>query len=269
MLTITPLASGSSGNSLLVSGGDTHILIDAGISCRRITTALNQLNIDPTSLAAVLVTHEHTDHVCGLATMVKKLCIPIYASAGTAYQLSHRMGLSEERLHPFAAGDDFYIGPLHCTSFSTPHDAADSVGYTVELNGEKMALATDLGYVTDTVRRAVLGSQLVVLESNHDVDWLRSGPYPYHLKQRILGNRGHLCNEAGAELAAQAVQAGAHTVILAHLSRENNTPARAYDITFRRLAALDIDPEQDVRLSVASPMWSGETFSVGKERTPC
>ena len=269
MLTITTLASGSSGNSLLVSGGNTHILIDAGISCRRITTALNELNITPSSLSAVLITHEHTDHVCGLATMVKKLSVPIYASAGTAYQLSHRMGIPEDRLSPFAAGSAFDIGPLHCTSFSTPHDAADSVGYTVELDGEKMALATDLGYVTDTVRRAVLGSQLVVLESNHDEDWLRSGPYPYHLKQRILGGRGHLCNEAGAELAAQAVQAGAHTVILAHLSRENNTPARAYDVSFRRLSALDVDPEHDIRLTVAPRMEPSAAFTVNKERAPC
>ena len=269
MLTITTLASGSSGNSLLVSGGDTHILIDAGISFRRITAALNQLHIDPMSLTAVLVTHEHTDHVCGLATMVKKLPVPILASAGTAYQLTHRLSLPESCVQPFSAGDTFDIGPLHCTSFSTPHDAADSVGYTVELDGEKMALATDLGHVTDTVRRAVLGSQLVVLESNHDEDWLRSGPYPYPLKQRILGDRGHLCNEAGSQLAAQCVQAGAHTVILAHLSRENNTPARAYDVCFRHLSATGVDPEHDIRLTVAPRMECGKTYAVSGEVTPC
>lgn len=269
MLTITTLASGSSGNSLLVSGAGTHILMDAGISCRRITAALNQLDIDPLSLSAVLVTHEHTDHVCGLATMVKKLPVPIYASVGTAHQLSHRMGLPEERIRPFTAGSSFSIGPLHCSSFSTPHDAADSVGYTIELDGEKMALAADLGHVTDTVRRAVLGSQLVVLESNHDVDWLRSGPYPYPLKQRILGDRGHLCNEAGADLAGQAVQAGAHTVILAHLSRENNTPARAYDVCFRHLSAMGVDPEHDIRLTVAPRMECGKTYSACREGSPC
>ena len=144
MLTITTLASGSSGNSLLVSGGGTHILLDAGISCRRITTALTQLGLAPMSLSAVLVTHEHTDHVCGLATLIKKLPVPIYASAGTAWQLSHRLGLPEDRLRPFAAGSCFDIGPLHCQSFPTPHDAADSVGYTVELDGCRLALATDL-----------------------------------------------------------------------------------------------------------------------------
>ena len=269
MLTITTLASGSGGNSLLVSGGGTHILIDAGISYRRITTALNQLNIDPATLSAVLVTHEHTDHVCGLSTMIKKLSVPIYASAGTAYQLCHRIGLPADRIYPFRAGIGFSVGALRCTSFSTPHDAADSVGYTVALDGEKMALATDLGHVTDTVRRAVLGSQVVVLESNHDIDWLHSGPYPYSLKQRILGDRGHLCNEAGAQLAAQAVQAGAHTVILAHLSRENNTPVRAYDVCSRHLSAMGVDPEHDIRLTVAPPTECGKTYAANREESPC
>ena len=269
MLTITTLASGSSGNALLVSGGDTHILIDAGISCRRITTALNELHIAPASLSAVLVTHEHTDHVCGLATMVKKLPVPIYASAGTAYQLTHHMGLPENRIHPFAAGDCFDIGPLHCTSFSTPHDAADSVGYTVELNGCKLALVTDLGYVTDTVRHAVLGSHLVVLESNHDIDWLCSGPYPYSLKQRILGDRGHLCNEAGAQLALQAAQTGAHTIILAHLSSENNTPARAYDVCSHHLSVNGFRPDNNICLTVAPRSRTGPTFSVTKEASVC
>ena len=269
MLTVTTLASGSSGNCLLVSGGGTHILIDAGISCRRITTALTELHIDPTSLSAVLVTHEHSDHVCGLATMVKKLSVPIRAAAGTARYLTHRTGLPEDRVHPFSAGDCFDVGALHCTSFSTSHDAADSVGYTVELDGCKLALATDLGCVTDTVRHAVLGSQTVVLESNHDVDWLRSGPYPYPLKQRILGDRGHLCNEAGADLALQAVQAGANTIILAHLSSENNTPARALDVTARHLSAHGIDPERDVRLTVAPRSRTGPTYTVAREVSVC
>ena len=269
MLSITTLASGSSGNCLLVRGGDTAVLIDAGISCRRITAALNELNIDPASLSAVLVTHEHTDHVCGLATMVKKLPVPIYASIGTAYRLTHYTGLPEERLVPIPAGSSFDVGSLHCTSFSTSHDAADSVGYTVERNGCKLALATDLGCVTDTVRNAVLGSQAVVLESNHDVDWLRSGPYPYPLKQRILGDRGHLCNEAGADLALLAAKAGAKTILLAHLSHENNTPQRAYDVTCHRLSANGIDPERDVVLAVAPRSRPSPTYTVTKEACVC
>lgn len=269
MLTVTTLASGSSGNCLLVSGAGAHILIDAGVSCRRITTALKSLSVDPGQLSAVLVTHEHSDHISGLATLVKHLPVQIIASVGTAHQLVHRSGLPAQRVTPIPAGSQWTVGPLLCRSFSTPHDAADSVGYTVELDGCRLALATDLGYVTDTVRRAVLGSQVVVVEANHDEDWLRSGPYPYSLKQRILGDRGHLCNEAGAELAAQAVQAGAHTVILAHLSRENNTPARAYDVACRRLSGLGIDPERDLTLTVAPRSEPGAPIPVSKERAVC
>ena len=267
MLSLTTLASGSEGNCLLVSDGNTHILIDAGISCKRITTGLRSLGIDPADIAAVLVTHEHSDHICGLATMLKQLPFHIYTAPGTARQLAYRLAILPERLHTVAPEEVFCIGTLTCRGFATSHDAAQSMGYTVSGPGGRIALATDLGYVTDQVCQAVLGCDILVVESNHDIDWLRSGPYPYYLKERILGDRGHLCNEAGAELAARAVQAGAHTVILAHLSRENNTPARAYEITRQRLAVLD-DP-RPVTLSVAPRSEPGPTYLVQKEASPC
>lgn len=268
MLSFTTLASGSDGNAMLVRAGDTCILMDAGISCRRITAALAELGVDPADLAAVLITHEHSDHICGLATLTKRYSIPVYASQATADRLREQ-GIPESCLHPFAAGSSFFIGSVCCTSFSTPHDAVDSVGYTVQWQDSRLALVTDLGHVTDTVRRAVLGSQAVVLESNHDEQWLRSGTYPYYLKQRILGARGHLCNEAGADFAAQAVQAGAHTVVLAHLSKENNTPARAYDVLCRRLAAMGIDPEREITVAVAPRAEKGQTYTVDREGVPC
>lgn len=263
MLCVTTLASGSEGNCLLVRDGDTHILIDAGISCKRIIAGLRALGVDPARLDAVLVTHEHSDHICGLATMLKRLNFHIYTAPGTARQLAYRLPILPERLHPVEPGEDFSIGSLTCRGFATSHDAAQSMGYTVSGSGGRMALATDLGHVTPAVLDGVLGSQIVVLESNHDVDWLLSGPYPYPLKQRILGDRGHLCNQAGAELAARAVQAGAHTVILAHLSRENNTPARAYETTRCRLAALD--PTPAVTLTVAPRGEPGPVYYVSKE----
>lgn len=269
MLCFRTLASGSSGNAVLVSGGGTHILIDAGISWRRITSALKNMSLAPEVLSAVLVTHEHTDHVCGIATMVKHSNIPVYASQGTARQLNCRIAFPSGQLVAFPAGACFEIGPLTCRSFSTPHDAVDSVGYTVELDGCRLALATDLGHVTAEVCDAVLGSDAVILESNHDVDWLRSGPYPYMLQQRILGDRGHLSNEAGAELAAQAVRAGAKTVVLAHLSHENNTPTRAFDVAARRLSACGIDPEKDIRLLVAPRAEPSPELTAGKEVCPC
>lgn len=267
MLCVTTLASGSEGNCLLVSDGDTHILIDAGISCKRITASLQSLGVDPAKIAAVLVTHEHSDHVCGLATMLKKLPFHIYAAPGTARQLAYRLPILPQRLHPIEPEETFTVGSLTCRGFATSHDAAQSMGYTVSGTGGRMALATDLGYVSDSVYQAVLGCDILVVETNHDVDWLRSGPYPYYLKERILGDRGHLCNEAGAELAARAVQAGAHTVILAHLSRENNTPARAYEVTRQRLAALD--DVGHVTLTVAPRGEPGPVYCVKKEAVPC
>lgn len=267
MLSVTTIASGSEGNCLLVSDGTTHILIDAGISCKRICTSLTSLDIDPAQLSAVLVTHEHSDHICGLATMLKHLPFHIYTAPGTARQLAYRLPILPKRLHAVEPDTDFTVGTLTCRGFATSHDAAQSMGYTVWGQGGRMALATDLGHVTDSVCRAVLGCQILVVECNHDVDWLLSGPYPYQLKQRILGDRGHLCNEVGAELAARAVTAGAHTVILAHLSRENNTPARAYEVTRQRLAALE--PAHPVTLIVAPRGEPGTTCYVSKEGAPC
>lgn len=267
MLTVTTLASGSDGNCLLVSGGGTHLLIDAGISCLRITKSLNALGLDPRCLSAVLVTHNHSDHICGLATLLKRLPnLEIIASLGTSQQLVDRSGLPAERIRPIPSGNIFDVGALCCRSFSTPHDSPDSVGYTVELDGCRMALATDLGHVTDTVRHAVLGSHLVVVESNHDIPRLQAGPYPYPLKQRILGDRGHLCNEVGAQLALDAVRAGANTIILAHLSQENNTPALAYEATCRTLSAAGV---RDVTVCVAPRGELGQTYSVTKERSLC
>ena len=270
MLTVTTLASGSGGNCLLVSGGSTHILIDAGISCLRITKSLSRMGLALHDLTAVLVTHDHSDHVCGLATLLKRCPdLQIFSSVGTAQRLTNRAALPARCIHPIPAGSTFEVGGLRCRSFSTPHDAPDSVGYTVELDGCRMALATDLGHVTDTVRHAVLGSQLVVVESNHDIARLQAGSYPYPLKQRILGDRGHLCNEAGAQLALEAVLAGARTVILAHLSQENNTPTLAYDAACRTLSAAGIDPCQDVILCVAPRNELGQTYPVTKECIPC
>ena len=267
MLSVTTIASGSEGNCLLVSDGETHILIDAGISCKRICTALTTLGIDPAQISAVLVTHEHSDHICGLTTMLKRLPFHLYTAPGTARQLAYRLPILPERLHAVAPEEEFTVGTLTCRGFATSHDAAQSMGYTVGGPEGYMALATDLGYVSDSVYRAVLGCQVLVVECNHDVDWLRTGPYPYHLKDRILGDRGHLCNEAGAELAARAVAAGAHTVILAHLSRENNTPARAYEVTRQRLAALELS--RPVTLTVAPRNEPGPVYRVQKEEPVC
>ena len=233
---VTTLASGSSGNCTLVSEGDTHILVDAGISCRRITTALGELGIDPAGLTGICITHEHSDHICGLANFTKKYRVPVYTTAGTGRQLCYRIAFLEELIHDFQPGACFQAGGLTVESFPTLHDTAQPCGFAFSNGSRKAAVVTDLGVVTEEVLRGVRGANLLVVEANHDVECLKSGPYPYYLKKRILGDQGHLCNEAGAALARTAAKAGAHTVVLAHRSAENNTPAMALNAAEAALA---------------------------------
>ena len=272
MLTFTTLASGSSGNAALVSQGDTHILLDAGISARRITSGLAALGVRPEHLSAILITHEHSDHISGLAVLTKKLRAPIYATGPTCRQLCYKIPFVDDLVRQQEAGTGVQIGALWVESFPTPHDAAGSVGYSIAGEEARMVLATDLGYLTPEVRQAAEGCQLLVCEANHDEDWVRSGPYPYYLKQRILGDRGHLSNEAGAELAALAAQSGTRNIVLAHLSAENNTPARAREVVRRRLSALGCDPERELSLTVAPRGEPGPTLRLeraGREAALC
>lgn len=271
MLTFTTLASGSAGNAALVSCGDTHILLDAGISAKRLTAGLAALGVMPRQLSAILLTHAHGDHVSGLRVLSKKAGAPIYATgpAFREWRQKNRCDEADSLFREQEPGAGAQIGALWAEPFPTPHDAAGSVGWSIAGEGSRMALCTDLGYVTDEVRQAAAGCDLLVCETNHDEDWVRSGPYPYYLKQRILGDCGHLSNEAGAELAAFAVGAGTGTVVLAHLSRQNNTPARAYEVVRRRLEAMGCDPERDIALSVAPADTLGPTIALGKAAAVC
>ena len=266
MLTVTTLASGSSGNAALVSCGRTHILLDAGISTRRITAGLRELGVAPEKLTAILVTHEHHDHISGLPVLTKKVRCPILASPATGRQLCYKVPFVDDLVRGQEPGTGVQVGELWVESFATPHDAAGSVGYTITGDGCRMALCTDLGFVTEEVSRTVCGCDLLICETNHDEDWVKSGPYPYYLKQRVLGDRGHLCNEAGAELAARAVQAGARALLLAHLSAENNTPSRARNVVARRLAAMGADPERDLSLAVAPRGETGPTYVLEQDK---
>ena len=253
MLHITTLASGSSGNCLVVSDGTTHILIDAGISARRITTALKDLGIDPKELAAVLVTHEHSDHISGLATLTKQLAFPLYTAGATGRQLCYRLAGLEDRIHGFQPGARFSVGGLEIGTFPTVHDCASPVGYSVtDSRGVKLAVATDLGVVTDAVREGVRGARLLVAEANYDPETLRWGSYPPFLKERILSEHGHLSNEMGGELARFAVEQGARQIILGHLSQENNTPQMAYAAVERTLTGAGVRGGTDASLRVAS-----------------
>ena len=265
MLSFVTLASGSSGNAALVSCGQTHILLDAGISARRITTALRGLGVDPASLSGVLITHEHTDHISGLATLTKQLGLPVYATAPTLDALAMKVpAIPEKRLGRFFAPvESFPLGELWIEPFATSHDAACSVGYAITGGDSRMVLCTDLGYISPQVERAVAGCDLLVCEANHDEEWVRTGPYPYYLKQRVLGRRGHLSNEAGAQLALLAAQNGARTILLAHLSEENNTPAHALEVVGRTLRQAGF--EDAVTLEAAPRKEPGRVYYLSRQ----
>ncbi len=263
MLNISILASGSSGNCALVSDGITHIVIDAGISARRITTSIKSMGIDPADLDAILITHEHSDHIAGLAVLQKQLKFQVYATEPTARQLCCRMAGLEERLNTFWPGEGFQLGSLWVGTFPTLHDCACPTGYTVsDESGSKLAVCTDLGLVTPEVREGVRGAQLVVAEANYDTQCLCSGPYPASLKERILGDYGHLSNEMGGELALYAVEHGAWQVVLGHLSQENNSPDMAYNTVKRILTMGGIRVGTDMELCVAPRQGCGGWMKV-------
>lgn len=240
------LASGSGGNCILVAHDGVSVLIDAGISCKKITARLREAGIAPESLSAILLTHEHCDHIAGLGVFLKHYPIPVYATPGTGAMTARKFPIVAPLLHTFSAGERLQIGGMTVQSFPTPHDASDSVGYRCCAGAHSLAVLTDLGWVPEDLRAAVTGVELALVEANHDEDWLRAGPYSPPLQSRILGDRGHLCNEAGGALGAYLAQNGAKTLVLAHLSKENNTPEHAYQVVSGVLERAGVHPELEV-----------------------
>lgn len=227
---IVSLYSGSEGNAFLLRSSAGSLLIDAGKSARRLTAALAECKVHPSTLDAILITHEHTDHISALRVFLKQNPLPVHLARGCLEKL--RPLVPDERLLvPHPPLWEGRIARLSVRSFPTSHDSQSSVGYRIGIptpEGELLlGYATDLGYVTPEVEQALTGCQAVILESNHDPQMLREGPYPPDLKRRIAGTRGHLSNPDSAALAARLHAQGAHAFLLAHLSRENNRPALA------------------------------------------
>jgi len=296
MVRFTVLASGSKGNSTVICGGRTRILVDAGLSCRELFRRMKLAGEDAATLDAIVITHEHQDHINGLAVTARKLNIPVYFTEGThrawmrwltpRRQMSYAQWLEQcrkqaaerqaeavlaaeegepdepeveeqtldavvaatepivetaaerapsrkddptwlPRVEYFQAGQPFAIGDIDLSPFTIPHDAADPVGFVFRSEGVKMAFATDLGYISPNVKAQLQGVELLLLESNHDLEMLRDGPYPWAVKQRVLSRVGHLSNEAAAEFLAHGYDGQAVYVILAHLSESNNLPELA------------------------------------------
>ena len=236
-MNVKVFASGSSGNCALLSDRDTHVLIDAGISARRIRQSLADAGLELQELNGVLITHEHSDHISGLKTLLKCAELPIYAPHTVAARLCGFLPEAVDYTRVIPIGTPVRVGALSITAFHTPHDTDESVGYRVEGRGT-FALATDMGHVTDEVLEGLLGADAVLIESNHDMEMLRDGPYPVCLKRRILSDRGHLSNADCAVLARRLAEAGTAKIILGHLSRENNRPELALAETGRELAGL-------------------------------
>ena len=250
MITLHTFASGSEGNCLLLSRDGTHLLVDAGISARRITAALASLGLRPEKLSGILLTHAHSDHIAGLQTLCRCRDIPLFASAGTARQIAYRTAGAERLLRTVHCGETFSLGSFTVTPFPASHDAGDCVDYRLDGGGVGVGILTDTGTVLPEAAQVLEGAALLVLESNHDVDMLRTGPYPYQLKERILSDYGHLSNESAAAFAARMAQCGTRQIVLAHLSKENNTPALALAAVSAAVApwgtAVEVAPRSEV-----------------------
>jgi phosphoribosyl 1,2-cyclic phosphodiesterase len=221
------LASGSKGNSLLIESGQTRLLIDAGLSARELRKRLELVGVEASSLTALLITHEHTDHVRGLGPLVRQLDLPVYLQTDLARTLAD-VG-KPECVHEFASGEEFTLNDLTIRPFAITHDSLAPVGFTLSGEQGKVGVATDLGVATRLVTECLQGCRALVLETNHDEEMLRDGPYPWKLKQRVRSNHGHLSNREGGSLLQTLLWQGLETVFLGHLSETNNCPKLALD----------------------------------------
>ncbi len=254
MVKLCTLCSGSSGNAVYVEADETKILIDCGIAGKAASDRLCSIGVDPSELSAILVTHEHIDHIRGVGVMSRRFNLPIYASAGTWNGMIETIGnISHEKIHYIAADTPFSVGDAVIFPFATSHDANESLGFTVS-NGKKcVSLATDLGTVDKYIYDNVKGSDLMVLEANHDEQMLKYGPYPARLKQRISSDWGHLSNKLCGALCGRLLSedGSEKKIILGHLSNENNTPAKAFDTVKRSVEYAGGKLNQDIFISVA------------------
>lgn len=260
------IASGSSGNCYYVGTEHTHLLVDAGLSGKKIEQALNGIDISGSDIDGILLTHEHIDHVKGLGILARRYGIDIYATKATIDELKNMscIGEIDEGLfHGITADETFDIKDIRIEASSIWHDAADPVCYSMESSGKKVSIATDMGAYDGYMTEKLAGSDIMVIEANHDVRMLEAGPYPYYLKKRILGSRGHLSNEDSGRLIRSVLNNHIKAILLGHLSRENNIPELAYETV--KCELMDNDYTNDVRdlgLAVAKRDIPGELITL-------
>ncbi|MBR6034241.1 MAG: MBL fold metallo-hydrolase [Clostridia bacterium] len=252
MLNFCSLYSGSSGNCSFAQSSKTNILIDAGVSTRKIENALSSIKVSPESISAILVTHEHSDHIQSIGNISSKYNIPIYISDGTWNALSQEQKekISPENHVSFTVDEKFSIGDLEIFPFSIPHDAADPCGFNIYNGTSKISIATDLGHVTEGIIKNLENSSCILLESNYEPEVLKFSRYPYILKKRIDGPNGHLSNIDAGNTISRLIPTGLNNVLLGHLSKENNFPELAYKTVMEQIVKNNFS-DTSINLSVA------------------
>lgn len=243
-----PLFSGSSGNSIFVGENDTNILIDVGMPGRSIDNELGNLGINPKSIDAIFITHEHSDHIKGVGVLSRKYDIPIYAPSLTWKAMESKLGNIKGKNVKIIDERYTEVKNLVIENFPIPHDAACPRGYKVHGKNKKACIATDLGHFSDRVKEALYDSDIILLESNHDIEMVKFGPYPYQLKRRILSNVGHLSNEDCGKAIVDVLNGDHKTIYLGHLSKTNNYPELAYQTVLEVLRENSIDISKDIEL---------------------
>ena len=251
MLNFRSLYSGSSGNSLYVESENAKILVDAGMSCKKIEEALDSIEVDPSSINAILVTHEHSDHIKGISTISKKFDIPVFATKETFEAMpAQTEKLSEKNINYFKPEEKFCINDLEILPFSIPHDAANPCGFNIIKDSKhQISIATDIGHMSNYILKYLEGSEFILLESNYDTEVLKCCSYPFRLKSRIASNTGHLSNTiAGKTISYLSKNSNLHTAMLGHLSKESNFPELAYQTVVDELINYK---DNSISLSVA------------------
>lgn len=266
MLKYCSIGSGSSGNCHYVGYKDTNILIDAGLSGKRISKGLEDIDVDISKLRGIFVTHEHSDHIKGLGVISRKYDLPIYLNYKTWLALESKIGkVKESNIMIFDNDKAYDLGDMCIKPFSINHDAADPVGFSLfNERDDKLSIATDTGHISDDMRENILGSKLVVLESNYDKEMLLMGSYTYALKKRVMSNTGHLSNEDAAKFAVDLIKNGTEEILLAHLSRENNFPALAYETSNHILTENQMKIGRDVELEILMRDDISRLYQLGK-----
>lgn len=254
MIRLCSLASGSSGNAIYIGDGEVHLLVDIGISKKRIEEGLAKISIDANKINGILITHEHSDHIKGLGVFTRKYKVPIYSTLPTWKKIlkDKSIGVLDTDLFcEIKPNQSIFVKGIEIHPFSTSHDAADPVCYTFTKDNKKISVATDLGCYDDYILENLSGSNVLFIEANHDIRMLEVGGYPYFLKQRILSDTGHLCNEVSGKLVSEVMNHGLSHVILGHLSKDNNMPEIAYESVRLELAERLLESQHTYQISVA------------------